>query len=51
MNSTPLSTSEGRVEEAADVLGKHGFDVEALARIVASVTPAVQQSVRGEEGA
>ena len=51
MSSTPRSASEGRAEEAADVLGKRGFDVAALARIVASVTPAVQQSVRGEEGA
>ena len=47
----PLSTSEGRAEEAADVLGKHGFDIAALTRFVGSVTPVVQESIRGEEGA
>ncbi len=51
MSSTPLPTSEGRAEEAVDVLEKHGFDIAALVRIVASVTLAVQQSVTGEEGA
>lgn len=49
-SSTSPSTSEGRVEgEAADVLAKLGFDAGVLTRIVASVTPAVQENLGGDD--